>query len=53
MLGVKALPPPHGTKLVPAEAYGLKMISMGLLVKPGQPLIWRGPMLNCNPAVPG
>jgi ATP-binding protein involved in chromosome partitioning len=26
--------------------YGLKMISMGLLVKPGQPLIWRGPMLN-------
>jgi ATP-binding protein involved in chromosome partitioning len=22
------------------------MISMGLLVKPGQPLIWRGPMLN-------
>ncbi len=46
MLGVKALPPPSGTKLVPAEAYGLKMISMGLLVKPGQPLIWRGPMLN-------
>jgi len=46
MLGVKALPPPKGTKLVPAQAYGLKMISMGLLVKPGQPLIWRGPMLN-------
>ncbi len=46
MLGVDALPPPKGTKLVPAEAHGLKMISMGLLVKPGQPLIWRGPMLN-------
>lgn len=46
MLGVAALPPPNGTKLVPAQAYGLKMISMGLLVKPGQPLIWRGPMLN-------
>jgi len=46
MLGVKALPAPSGTKLVPAQAYGLKMISMGLLVKPGQPLIWRGPMLN-------
>src|SRR5574340_26778 len=46
MLGVKSLPPPNGTKLVPAEAHGLKMISMGLLVKPGQPLIWRGPMLN-------
>ena len=46
MLGVEKLPPPNGNKLVPAEAYGLKMISMGLLVKPGQPLIWRGPMLN-------
>ena len=46
MLGVEKLPPPSGQRLIPAEAYGLKMISMGLLVKPGQPLIWRGPMLN-------
>src|SRR5512143_4042741 len=46
MLGVEKLPPPNGNKLVPASVYGLKMISMGLLVKPGQPLIWRGPMLN-------
>ncbi len=46
MLGVERLPPPNGTKLVPAVAYGVKMMSMGLLVKPGQPLIWRGPMLN-------
>ncbi|MEJ5240712.1 MAG: Mrp/NBP35 family ATP-binding protein [Anaerolineales bacterium] len=46
MLGVQRLPPPKPDKLIPAEAYGVKMISMGLLVKPGQPLIWRGPMLN-------
>jgi ATP-binding protein involved in chromosome partitioning len=46
MLGVEKLPPPNGQRLIPAEVYGLKMISMGLLVKPGQPLIWRGPMLN-------
>ena len=46
MLGVEKLPPPQGQRLIPAQAYGLKMISMGLLVKPGQPLIWRGPMLN-------
>jgi len=46
MLGVEKLPPPNGPKLIPATAYGIKMISMGLLVKPGQPLIWRGPMLN-------
>ena len=46
MLGVEKLPPPNGQRLIPAIAYGIKMISMGLLVKPGQPLIWRGPMLN-------
>jgi len=46
MLGVEKLPPPNGPRLIPAIAYGIKMISMGLLVKPGQPLIWRGPMLN-------
>ena len=46
MLGVEKLPPPDGQRLIPAEAYGIKMVSMGLLVKPGQPLIWRGPMLN-------
>jgi ATP-binding protein involved in chromosome partitioning len=46
MLGVEKLPPPQGPRLIPAETHGIKMISMGLLVKPGQPLIWRGPMLN-------
>lgn len=46
MLGVERLPPPQANRLIPAQAYGIKMISMGLLVKPGQPLIWRGPMLN-------
>jgi ATP-binding protein involved in chromosome partitioning len=46
MLGVDKLPPPNGQRLLPADAHGIKMISMGLLVKPGQPLIWRGPMLN-------
>lgn len=46
MLGVEKLPPPQGQRLIPANSYEVKMISMGLLVKPGQPLIWRGPMLN-------
>jgi ATP-binding protein involved in chromosome partitioning len=46
MMGVDKLPSPTAQKLIPAEAHGLKLISMGLLVKPGQPLIWRGPMLN-------
>jgi ATP-binding protein involved in chromosome partitioning len=46
MMGVKSLPPAKENKIVPAEAYGVKLMSMGFLVKPGQPLIWRGPMLN-------
>ena len=46
MMGVLGMPPPNGNKLTPAVAYGVKMMSMGFMVKPGQPLIWRGPMLN-------
>lgn len=46
MMGAKYMPNPKNDKLQPAEAYGVKMMSMGYLVKPGQPLIWRGPMLN-------
>jgi ATP-binding protein involved in chromosome partitioning len=46
MMGVPYMPPPQGKRLIPAESYGVKMMSMGFLAKPGQPLIWRGPMLN-------
>src|SRR3990172_1359074 len=46
MMGVNRLPSPQDGKLVPAEAYGVKLMSIGFLVKPDQPLIWRGPMLH-------
>ena len=46
MMGVEKLPPPENEKLVPAEAYGVQLMSIGFLVKPEQPLIWRGPMLH-------
>jgi ATP-binding protein involved in chromosome partitioning len=46
MMGVDRLPPLREDKLVPAEAYGVKLMSIGFLVKPDQPLIWRGPMLH-------
>jgi ATP-binding protein involved in chromosome partitioning len=46
MMGVQDIPGTLEKKLIPAEAYGVKLMSMGFLVKPGQPLIWRGPMLN-------
>lgn len=46
MMGVDHLPAPKNDKLIPAEAYGVKLMSIGFLVKPDQPLIWRGPMLH-------
>ena len=32
--------------IIPVQAYGVKMISMGLLNPGDKPLIWRGPMLH-------
>ncbi len=46
MMGAPRMPNPRENRLIPAESYGVKIMSMGYLVKPGQPLIWRGPMLN-------
>src|SRR5262245_33559511 len=33
-------------KMIPPEAHGIKVISMGMLVPPDQAVIWRGPMLH-------
>lgn len=33
-------------KLVPFEVFGIQVMSMGFLVEPGRPLVWRGPMLH-------
>jgi ATP-binding protein involved in chromosome partitioning len=47
MMGVDGLPPtPHNMKIQPAMAYDVKVMSIGFMVAPGQPLIWRGPMLH-------
>lgn len=46
MVGVDTVPAPKGNKIIPAEAHGVKLMSIGFLVQPGQPLIWRGPMLH-------
>lgn len=33
-------------KLIPMEKYGIRFLSMGLLVDPDQAMIWRGPMVT-------
>jgi ATP-binding protein involved in chromosome partitioning len=46
MMGVHELPPPQEDRIFPAIAHGVKVISIGLMVEPGRPLVWRGPMLH-------
>jgi ATP-binding protein involved in chromosome partitioning len=46
MLGIKTQLTTDGQKIVPAEKYGLQVISMGFLTEDGAPIIWRGPMLH-------
>lgn len=33
-------------KIIPLEAHGLKLMSMGFLVEEEKPMIWRGPMIQ-------
>ena len=44
MMGVAGVVDQSTTRL-PIERYGVKLMSMGFLVPPTQPVIWRGPMV--------
>src|SRR5947208_8783978 len=44
MLGIKTQLTTDGQKIVPAEKYGLQVISLGFLTQDDAPIIWRGPM---------
>jgi ATP-binding protein involved in chromosome partitioning len=46
MTGAKSEPKSEGGKLLPLEAWGLKIMSIGLLVDEASPMIWRGPMAS-------
>jgi ATP-binding protein involved in chromosome partitioning len=46
MLGLRTQLVTDGQKIVPAEKYGLQVISMGFLTSDDAPIIWRGPMLH-------
>jgi len=46
MLGLNTQLTTDGQKIVPAEKYGLQVISMGFLTAEDAPVIWRGPMLH-------
>ena len=46
MLGIKTQLETDGKKIVPAEKYGIPVVSMGFLTQDETPIIWRGPMLH-------
>jgi ATP-binding protein involved in chromosome partitioning len=45
MLGVNEQPEVRGEKIIPLEAHGVKVMSLGFLVERDQPAIWRGPII--------
>ncbi len=46
LLGVDERPTAVENRLQPIEADGLRLMSMGFLVPPGEAVVWRGPMLH-------
>lgn len=46
LMGVRELPPPDGERMVPALAYGVRVMSMGFLIGETDALVWRGPMIH-------
>ena len=46
MLGVSGRPTAFNGMMLPLEAHGVKVISMGFFVPDDTPVIWRGPMLH-------
>ncbi len=45
MMGVNAPPPVVNEKIIPLQAHGVKVISLGFLIERDQPAIWRGPIV--------
>jgi ATP-binding protein involved in chromosome partitioning len=46
MMGVSQRPSsPDNKTIIPLQAHGVTMMSIGLLLKEGEGLVWRGPML--------
>ncbi len=47
MMGLEGQPSASpGGKITPLERYGVKVISIQFFVPPGQPIVWRGPLVG-------
>lgn len=45
MLGVNHAPAVDNDQIIPLEAHGIKVMSLGFLIEKEQPAIWRGPII--------
>jgi ATP-binding protein involved in chromosome partitioning len=46
MLGLKAQLQSDGQRIIPAEKYGIQVVSIGFMTDDDAPVIWRGPMVH-------
>jgi ATP-binding protein involved in chromosome partitioning len=46
MLGLQTQLTTDGKQIVPAEKYGIQVVSIGFMTQDDAPIIWRGPMLH-------
>jgi ATP-binding protein involved in chromosome partitioning len=46
MMGLSSRPEIVAEKIIPPENYGIRIMSMALLVDEDAPVVWRGPMIN-------
>ena len=45
MMGVTGQPPVEREKIIPLQAHGIKLMSLGFMIDRDQPAIWRGPII--------
>ena len=45
MMGVNTQPPVENEKIIPLQAHGVKIMSLGFMIERDQPAIWRGPII--------
>ena len=45
MMGVNGAPPVENDKIIPLQAHGVKIMSLGFMIERDQPAIWRGPII--------
>ena len=46
MMGARGKPGMFNDRIIPVLAYDVKLISIGFFVKEGDPVVWRGPMID-------